>query len=165
MQPLWTQVQDAGLTALAGAFFLPVKIMKLLFLVCSLSLLAACSASPTVSDEPLQERYWRAIEIDGTALPAPAGRAEPHVVLGANLRAHGSDGCNRFHGSYDISKGLRFSQLATTMMACPPPVDQQARAFAQALGATADYRINGKQMQLLDQDGKVRLRLEVVFLK
>nr|MBL8410065.1 META domain-containing protein [Dechloromonas sp.] len=139
--------------------------MKLLFLACSLSVLTACATAPDLPDEPLQDRYWRAIEIDGKALPATAGRAEAHVVLGANQRAHGSDGCNRFHGSYDLSNGLRFGQLATTMMACPPPVDQLARSFAQALGATASYRIRGKEMQLLDQDGKPRLRLEATFLK
>ncbi len=139
--------------------------MKLLFLACSLSLLTACVTAPDLSDEPLQDRYWRAIETDGKALPATGGRAEAHVVLGANQRAHGSDGCNRFHGGYDLSSGLRFGQLATTMMACPPPIDQQARAFAQALGATAGYRIHGKELQLFDQDGRQRLRLEAVFLK
>jgi heat shock protein HslJ len=139
--------------------------MKRLSVIFSLSVLAACSTTSVVSDEPLQERYWRAVEIDGKALPAVAGRAEPHVVFGANQRAHGSDGCNRFQGGYDISKGLRFGQLASTMMACPPPIDQQARTFAQALAATVDYRIRGKKMQLLDQDGKPRLRLEATFLK
>lgn len=139
--------------------------MKRCSLALALSILTACSATPAAPDEPLQERYWRAIALDGKALPATAGGAEPHVVLGANQRAHGSDGCNRFHGSYDISKGLRFGHLATTMMACPPPVNQQARAFTRALAATADYRIRGREMHLLDQDGQVRLRLEAVFLK
>jgi len=165
MQPLWTQVQDAGLTALAGAFFLAVKMMKFISLLCLSLLLSACSTAPAVPDEPLQERYWRAIEIDGQPLPASAGRAEAHVVLGANQRVHGSDGCNRLNGSYQTDKGLRFGQLASTMMACPPPVDALARTFTQALSATADYRIRGKRMELLDADGKVRLRLEATFLK
>ena len=128
-------------------------------------LLAACAAGPTVPDEPLVERYWRVIAIDGQSLSAASNRAEPHIVLTAALRTHGSDGCNRFHGSYDTAAGLKFGQMASTMMACPPLLDALARQFSAAIGATADYRIAGRIMELLDARGKVRLRLEATALK
>ncbi len=128
-------------------------------------MLTACSTASSPPDEPLQDRYWRAVEMDGKPLALSPDAREPHVVLGQQQRAHGSDGCNRFTGSYQTDKGLRFGQLASTMMACPPPVDALARSFSQALSATADYRIRGKQMELLDAGGKVRLRLEATFLK
>ena len=139
--------------------------MKFVSTICSFLMLAACSTASSLPDEPLQERYWRAVEIDGKPLALSPGASEPHVVLGQQQRAHGSDGCNRFNGSWRTDKGLRFGQLASTMMACPPPIDAQARSFTQALSATADYRVRGKQMELLDADGKVRLRLEATFLK
>ena len=139
--------------------------IKLVSTICIFLVLAACSTASSPPDEPLQERYWRALEIDGKPIARPPGANEPHVVLGQQQRAHGSDGCNRFNGSWQTDKGLRFGQLASTMMACPPPIDAQARSFTQALSATADYRIRGKQMELLDADGKVRLRLEATFLK
>ena len=135
---------------------------KFLSALCFACGLVACSTSPTLPDEPLQDRYWRVIEIDGKAV---ANRSEPHVVLASDLRAHGSDGCNRFNGSYTLADGLRFGHLASTMMACVPPVDSMARAFSSALSATASYRIQGKQMSLLEADGRVRLRLEATFLK
>ena len=128
-------------------------------------LLAACAAGPTVPDEPLVDRYWRVVAIDGQPLSTASQRAEPHIVLTAALRAHGSDGCNRFHGSYDTAAGLKFGQMASTMMACPPPVDALARQFGAAIGATADYRISGRVMEMLDAGGKVRLRLEATALK
>lgn len=138
---------------------------KLLSAFCFVFALAACSTSPAVPDEPLQDRYWRVIEIDGKAVQAAANKSEPHVVLASDLRAHGADGCNRFNGSYSLADGLRFGHLASTMMACVPPVDTLARAFAGALAATSSYQIKGKQMALIDADGRVRLRLDATFLK
>ncbi|MDP3538378.1 MAG: META domain-containing protein [Azonexus sp.] len=138
---------------------------KLVSILCFTLSLAACSATSSVPDEPLQDRYWRAVEIDGQAVQVTNNRAEPHVVLAKDQRAHGSDGCNRFNGGYDATQGLRFSRMASTMMACIPPVDVMARAFSTALTETANYRIRGKQMELLDADGKVRMRLEATFLK
>jgi hypothetical protein len=46
----------------------------------------ACSTSPTLPDEPLQDRYWRVVEIDGKAVQAAANKSEPHVVLASDLR-------------------------------------------------------------------------------
>jgi len=138
---------------------------QLLSAICFVFGLVACSASPAVPDEPLQDRYWRVVEIDGKAIQAVASKSEPHVVLTSDLRAHGADGCNRFNGSYILADGLRFGHLASTMMACAPPVNTLAREFGRALAATASYRIHGKQLALIDADGRVRLRLEATFLK
>ena len=139
--------------------------MKLLFALAILLGLSACSTVQSMPDEPLLDRYWRALEIDGKPVTVASNRAEPHLVLAAENRTHGSDGCNRFNGSYILADGLRFGHLASTMMACVPPVDSMARAFSSALSATASYRIQGKQMSLLDADDRVRLRLEATFLK
>ena len=119
----------------------------------------------SVPDESLLNTYWRAIDIDGKTVEVGRNSNEPHLVLGAENRAHGSDGCNRFNGTYDLSKGLRLGRLASTMMACVPPIDTQARAFSVALGATQTYRITGKLLELRDADGRVRLRLEATALK
>jgi heat shock protein HslJ len=95
-----------------------------------------------------------------------SNRAEPHLVLAAKNRTHGSDGCNRFNGGYETSgQTLHFARLASTMMACMPPVDQMAREFVGAISATASYRIQGKQLTLLDGEGRVRMRLEATALK
>lgn len=118
-----------------------------------------------MADEPLQGRYWRAVEIEGKPLSVTRDPAEPHVVLAKDLRAYGSDGCNRFTGSYKLSSGLHFSQLASTMMACLPSVNVMASEFSGALAATANYQINGKQMLLLDAAGRIHLRLEATLLK
>jgi heat shock protein HslJ len=139
--------------------------MKLLSCLVFFFTLAACAPISAVPDESLLNTYWRALEIDGKAVEVAGNRNEPHLVLSAENRAHGSDGCNRFNGTYDLSKGLRLGRMASTMMACMPPIDAQARAFSVALGATQSYRITGKLLELCDADGRVRLRLEATALK
>ena len=140
--------------------------MKFLFTLALFLSLSACSSTPSMPDEPLLDRYWRALEIEGKPVSVLNNRAEPHLVLSAEKRTHGSDGCNRFTGTYDTSaQTLRFGRLASTMMACIPPVDQMAREFTTVLGATATYRIQGKQLVLVDGEGRVRMRLEATALK
>jgi heat shock protein HslJ len=139
--------------------------MKFLFALAFFLGLAACTHMDAVSDEPLLDRYWRVVEIDGKAIKVVSNHAEPHLILAAGSRAYGSDGCNRFNGSYDTTQGLRFGRMASTMMACMPPVDLLAREFMAALNTTASYRIKGQRMDLLDTEGRVRVRLEATFLK
>lgn len=139
--------------------------MKLLSCLVFFFALGACAPISAVPDESLLNTYWRALEIDGKAVEVVANHNEPHLVLSAENRAHGSDGCNRFNGTYDQAKGLRLGRMASTMMACMPSVDAQARAFLVALTATQSYRIAGKRLELRDADGRLRLRLEATAFK
>jgi copper homeostasis protein (lipoprotein) len=140
--------------------------MKLLFALAFLLGLSACSTVQSMPDEPLLDRYWRALEIDGKPVTVLSNRAEPHLVLASENRTHGSDGCNRFNGGYETSgQTLRFARLASTMMACIPSVDQMSREFIGAISATASYRIQGKQLTLLDGESSIRMRLEATALK
>jgi len=56
--------------------------MNKLFLSLFFSLgMTACTLGVAVRDEPLLDRYWRALEIDGQAVVVTNNRAEPHLVL------------------------------------------------------------------------------------
>jgi hypothetical protein len=44
-------------------------------------------------------------------------------------------------------------------------MDAVSHDFNQALVATVNYRIVGRQMDLLDAEGRVLMRLEATFLK
>ncbi len=68
----------------------------------------------------------------------------------------GTDGCNRYSGSYTGNDG-RLSvgkEIISTKMACPGPVAQQAMAYMSALARASAYQRDGKQLTLLDADGK-----------
>jgi heat shock protein HslJ len=127
--------------------------------------IAGCSGSAAIPDEPLTDRYWWALAIDGKAVTAADNHSEPHIVLTGGAKTHGSDGCNRFNGTYELDRGLRFGGMASTRMACIPPIDAQARQFSGALHATTAYVIRGRMLELIDADGRVRMRLESVALR
>jgi heat shock protein HslJ len=118
-------------------------------------LVSACSAvSAGQSQQP---------DLDGTAwvlssLPGRTPLAGTAVTLQfAGARVSGSDGCNRFSGGYTPGKtGLQVGQLASTQMACPPDVMEQARAVTSALAESRSYRVAGDTLELLGEDGKAR---------
>ncbi len=127
-------------------------------LVTCCALLVPLAATATAPD---------AGSLDGTAwvLTAVAGRQVP-VGPTATLqlesgRLSGSDGCNRFAGSYSAT-GSAFQvspQLVSTRMACPEGVESEAQAFIAALSAARRYRIDGALLQLLSADGATLVTL------
>lgn len=124
------------------------------------AMLAGCALQPT-SNSTLLETVWRPVEIEGKPVVIRPGTREPYVMLSAKgNRASGYSGCNNFSGRFEQSGvTLRFGQLASTRMACMPESDLEAR-FHSALAGTASFRISGESLELIDQAGKARMRLE-----
>ena len=104
---------------------------------------------------------WRVVEIGGYPVAAGQPNREPHLVFSGEGRVSGSSGCNRFSGTYlQDGQSLKFSPLAMTKMACPPPQDALERAFIQAMAGTAAARMSGTTLELLDGLGNVQMRLQ-----
>ena len=83
--------------------------------------------------------YWR------NSVAAGRPERQPHLVFSPEGRISGSTGCNRLTGTYQLDgKALKFSPLAMTKMACPPPLDAQERAFIQAINAIVSVRESGR---------------------
>ncbi len=71
----------------------------------------------------------------------------------------GTDGCNRFRGTYSFEDdGIRIGELAGTMMACPDPIMQQASRFTDALGQARGGRLEDGDLLLVDEDGELLAR-------
>ncbi|MCJ7440187.1 MAG: META domain-containing protein [Thermoanaerobaculaceae bacterium] len=85
--------------------------------------------------QTIEGKTWRLIELSGQALAGADLSAAPFLVLDAGTkRVHGSTGCNRLSGSYELDGNrLRFGALATTRMACPPEVMAVEQAFLRLL--------------------------------
>lgn len=90
----------------------------------------------------------------------PGQQGEPWIVLDPrSKRVTGSGGCNRIAGSYEIGNGtLRLGPLMATKMACP--LMDTETAFLRTLDETRRYRILGQTLELIDDAGKVLVRLE-----
>lgn len=120
---------------------------------------------PAAAPAALINTYWRLVRLGATALPEAAGR-EPYLVLlpGEAPRFSATLGCNMMNGSYQLDGAtLVFGPAASTMMACPPPLDALEPALGQALAATARWDSDGKNLRLLDAGGQVLVELAAVY--
>lgn len=115
-------------------------------------LLLACSSPGSADgDDGLGDTDWKLSSLAGHAVSGGPS-ATLHFADG---KLYGSDGCNRFHGSYAATEDhLQITgKLASTMMACPEPVMRQATAFSNALRRATGFRRDGRQLLLLDGAG------------
>jgi heat shock protein HslJ len=75
-------------------------------------------------------------EIDGVV------EAQAHLMLGADGRAFGRGGCNRFFGSYSIEGSvIRFGPMASTLMYCEETMAVE-NAFLKALGEVDEIQVD-----------------------
>lgn len=81
------------------------------------------------------------------------------LEFGAEARASGSAGCNRFTASYTRDEdALTFAQAATTRMMCATPgVMEQEQALLQALPRVATMRMEGDRLELRAADGALQV--------
>lgn len=125
-------------------------------------LLAVAGNAVSAADAPAglegvdwQLKQYRA----GTALqPAASGRGDA-VLRFDGGRMTGSAGCNRLMGAYRAD-GTRLTfepRIASTMMACPPPLMAQEQAVTDALAAAAGFSIDAGRLQIRDAAGATLL--------
>jgi heat shock protein HslJ len=120
---------------------------------------ALTMGAPVMADSPPQGPYgtWRVEEIGGR--PVAAG-TRVALDLGADGRATGTGGCNRFSGSAKIDDGtIAFGPVASTKMMCAPDVSDQEAKFFRTLEQVRNWAWDGAGLVLLDTGGKVVLRL------
>jgi heat shock protein HslJ len=97
-----------------------------------------------------------------------AGREEAHIALieaDDGLRFTATVGCNRMGGGVAVDgKTLRLGPTMSTMMACPPPLDDQERQLAEALDQTTAWRLEGTRLELRDGN-RVLAVMEAAYLR
>lgn len=115
----------------------------------------------------LLNTYWRIVQLQGESLQPAAGRREPHLLLRDGPDGPGyaaTVGCNQLVGKlHSEGEQLRFAPGATTLMACPEPLDRMERQLTALLHATRLGRIQGNTLVLRDADGNDLALLEAVY--
>jgi heat shock protein HslJ len=106
---------------------------------------------------PLEGTAWTLSSLPGHDL----GSSSAPTLRFEDGRASGSDGCNRYSMPFVVKGGrLDLSGPAmSTEMACAPEVMKRAAAYVAALQGSTGYRIRDGQLELLGDDGSVRLTL------
>ena len=117
------------------------------------------------ASSPLENSYWKLTRLAGEPVTLAPGQREPYLVLQAQDRKlTGYAGCNRMIGSYVLEgDGLRFSQTATTKMACMKGMDTE-QAFLVTLDQVRHWQIEGEHLTLADESGKALAQFEAVAL-
>lgn len=123
-------------------------------------LLSACTQTGTVppmelaqpaagaaGKEVITERHWKLVEVMGQ--PVSAGPKEPYILLKEDgHRLVGNGGCNGLGATYELKEPQRlaFTQIVSTMMACPNLATEQT--MFKALEMTDSYTLNGNDLVL-----------------
>lgn len=113
---------------------------------------------PTVSAASLVGTSWVAEDIDGRGV---IDRVPSTLTFESPQRISGRAACNRYFGSVEQVEGrFRLRPAGTTRMACAPAVMDQEARFLGALAAAATFHSEAGKLLLMDEGGRVRVRLE-----
>jgi copper homeostasis protein (lipoprotein) len=120
----------------------------------------------TVETASLTNTYWKILRLAETEVAAGEGRREPNLILRQDAPAFTATvGCNQITGSYALAGDtVSFGEVATTMMACEPPLDGWEAKLDALLRRTASYRIDGQTLELLDAAGASLGLFQAVYL-
>ena len=130
------------------------KILIVLTAITSMSLVAcvASGALPDSQNVSVKNTLWSLVNLSSQALV-------PNTSITINFdndRITGTDGCNRYNALYTLHEDrLNISRsIATTRMACPEPIMQQASSFISVVVQATRYKIDGSQLTLMDDENK-----------
>ena len=111
--------------------------------------------------------FWRILSVGEMPAQVADGRREPHLILWTRERDafNATVGCNMLRGRYDLDGAeLAFGDAATTLMACPPPLEARERALREALAAAARWRVTARTLELFGPEGDRLLLAEAAYL-
>ncbi len=123
-----------------------------LTMIIGLNLASCATSSAATNTATLNHSEWILANLNGRAV-------KPDSLITINFendKISGIDGCNRYHGSYTLNadKLSINKHIASTMMACPEPISQQAAAYISALTEAVSYKIDAQQLMLINASGK-----------
>ena len=122
---------------------------------------SAQSAVPEAAAPTLADTGWNLVATGagGTQTPVPDGVAATLQIDG--FLAGGSSGCNRYFATVTIADpGLTFSNIGSSMMACPEPQMGFEQAYLTALATVTEYSIVDQTLSLADATGAAVLVYE-----
>lgn len=121
--------------------------------------LGACSLTMEERDEMAEQVYdrnWVVSQIEG--VPVAPGVTSTLTIAGDG-KVSGNAGCNGYFGSVIVDdSAMSFGNLGSTRRACPEPAMGQEDRMLRALDSTRGYRLEQRDLVLLDGAGNMVLR-------
>ena len=101
--------------------------------------------------EPIVEKYWKLIKLEGKDIKMVENQEKEifFMLKTDENRVTGFAGCNTILGSYSLEEGnrIRFSNMGSTMMACPD-VNFNEADFLKIFQIADNYSIDGDTLSL-----------------
>lgn len=119
----------------------------------SLLIVSAAGTANAVGNGPesLPGTEWRPVTIGEEAV----NNLKPYFRFGEDGKVTGHGGCNGFGGAYTFKgRKVTFSDLFSTMMACPGAIMENERDFLQALKGAKRLKRKGTKLVLFGKGGK-----------
>jgi copper homeostasis protein (lipoprotein) len=118
------------------------------------------------ANSELVNTLWRVVRLEGEAVSVVEGRREPSIILRNNAQGYSATaGCNQLGGAYKLEgNALTLSPGISTLMACPPPLDELERRLIGTLSKVRQWRITAATLELSDEKGKSLALFEAVYL-
>lgn len=82
-----------------------------------------------------------------------------HAIF-ADGKLYGSAGCNHYSGQYNSTQESKLSisdRIASTMMACAPPVSQQEQRYLSLLPTVTHYQVKDTALLLMNAENRLIL--------
>lgn len=121
-------------------------------LLAAAALASACGTMPGMNTPPsLDGTAWVLQELAGRTL---VDGSRPTLQFTGD-RLGGSDGCNRYSGRYTVARQSFqvVPPLASTQMACPAAIAEQAQAYVAALTVARSYQRVDGELRLIAAGG------------
>lgn len=101
----------------------------------------------------LENTKWTAAVLNGAPIET---ERRPEISFAEGGAFSGSGGCNRFNGQAEISDvSISFpDNMAATLMACPPELEEVERQFFTALPSITTYAMEGDALAFLNAEGE-----------
>ena len=109
------------------------------------------SQSELIMNRPITEKYWKLITLEGQKI-IMAENQEREIFFTLKTdekRITGFAGCNTLSGSYSLENGnrIRFSNMATTLRACPDVAINES-GFLEVFELADNYTIHNDTLSL-----------------
>lgn len=105
----------------------------------------------TDADGEIVNKYWKLITLEGQPVTMAENQEREvfFTMKTADNKVTGFAGCNNFFGTYTLDKGwrVRFSQMGSTMMACPD-LKWSESEFLKVFELTDNYTLRNDTLSL-----------------
>ncbi|MGV0815668.1 META domain-containing protein [Mycolicibacterium boenickei] len=113
-----------------------------------------CSDDAAADEADLNGRTFVSVQVEGDQIPGGG----PLTVGFDSNQISTYAGCNRGSGTADLSEGRVSTQLAMTMMACPPPVGDSDAWVSKFFDAKPTWSLSGDDLTLRTDAATVTLK-------